>query len=224
MYIIPSAKAQWHDIGTQTGLIMMWANRSYSTGHVRLLSAEPGAPSDIDFNMCSDERDMKRVVQGTRLMCRLQRHPAIQATVEQVFPVSYSDYARKLAEFSAFNAAQTWVGARVMDMSPAMRKTIIKYMISDAPSLDELETDEMACKEWIASAVVGHYHASCTCRMGAASDPMAVTDPSARVYGVEGLRVCDASIMPTVPCANTNIPTIMIGEKVAATIDAEVAA
>jgi 5-(hydroxymethyl)furfural/furfural oxidase len=38
------------------------------------------------------------------------------------------------------------------------------------------------------------------------------------VYGVGGLRVCDASIMPTVPCANTNIPTIMVGEKIAATI------
>ena len=49
--------------------------------------------------------------------------------------------------------------------------------------------------------------------MGAADDPAAVTDPSARVYGVEGLRVCDTSIMPCVPRANTNIPTIMIAEK-----------
>jgi 5-(hydroxymethyl)furfural/furfural oxidase len=45
-----------------------------------------------------------------------------------------------------------------------------------------------------------------------------VTDPSARIYGIEGLRVADNSIMPSVPCANTNIPAIMIGEKVAATI------
>ena len=54
--------------------------------------------------------------------------------------------------------------------------------------------------------------------MGAAGDPGAVTDPAGRVYGVEGLRVCDASIMPTVPCANTNIPTIMVGEKISAAI------
>ena len=54
--------------------------------------------------------------------------------------------------------------------------------------------------------------------MGAADDPGAVTDPSARVYGVEGLRVCDTSIMPCVPRANTNIPTIMMAEKVADTI------
>ena len=51
--------------------------------------------------------------------------------------------------------------------------------------------------------------------MGAPDDPGAVTDPAARVYGVEGLRVCDASIMPCVPRANTNIPVIMMAEKLA---------
>jgi 5-(hydroxymethyl)furfural/furfural oxidase len=54
--------------------------------------------------------------------------------------------------------------------------------------------------------------------MGRADDPLAVTDGSGRVIGVQGLRVADASIMPSVPCANTNLPTIMIGEKIAATI------
>ena len=44
---------------------------------------------------------------------------------------------------------------------------------------------------------------------------MAVTDPAGRVYGVESLRVCDASLFPCVPRANTNIPTIMCAEKIA---------
>jgi 5-(hydroxymethyl)furfural/furfural oxidase len=54
--------------------------------------------------------------------------------------------------------------------------------------------------------------------MGDASDPLAVTDSAGRVYGVEGLRIADASLMPAVPRANTNIPVMMIGEKIAATI------
>ena len=95
---------------------------------------------------------------------------------------------------------------------------MIDKLIADAPTIHELANGDGACREWIRGAVLGHWHASCTCRMGASDDPGAVTDPSARVYGVEGLRVADASIMPSVLCANTNIPTIMIGEKVAETI------
>ena len=49
-------------------------------------------------------------------------------------------------------------------------------------------------------------------------DPGAVVDSAGRVRGIDGLRVADASVMPTVPRANTNIPTIMIAEKLAATI------
>ena len=75
MYIIPANKAQWHAIGGRIGLIMMWANRVYSRGHVRLTSRDPKAPADIDFNMVSDERDMVRLVEGVRLMVKLQRIP-----------------------------------------------------------------------------------------------------------------------------------------------------
>jgi choline dehydrogenase len=57
------------------------------------------------------------------------------------------------------------------------------------------------------------YHPSCTCKIGRADDPMAVVDAQCRVIGVEGLRVIDSSIMPTVTTGNLNAPTIMIGEK-----------
>lgn len=57
------------------------------------------------------------------------------------------------------------------------------------------------------------YHLSGTCKMGPFGDPTAVVDPSLRVQGIEGLRVIDASIMPEIPAAHTNAPTIMIAEK-----------
>jgi 5-(hydroxymethyl)furfural/furfural oxidase len=218
MYLIPSNKAQWHAIGERLGLIMLWVNRSYSTGEIKLTSRSHGAPLDIDFNMCSDPRDMERLVIGTRLMCRLQADAQVQGAVEQVFPISLSDWARRLALHTPLNAVQTRVGATLMDLSGALRRVLIAKLIADAPSLDDLANDDGACRDWIRGAVLGHWHASCTCRMGAESDPGAVTDPSARVYGIAGVRIADASVMPLVPCANTNIPTIMIGEKVAATI------
>jgi choline dehydrogenase len=57
------------------------------------------------------------------------------------------------------------------------------------------------------------YHPSCTCKMGLATDPMAVVDEAGRVHGLDGLRVVDASIMPNVVSGNLNAPTIMMAER-----------
>jgi len=70
----------------------------------------------------------------------------------------------------------------------------------------------------VRKATIGVWHASCSCRMGSADDPMAVVDNQGRVKGIQGLRVVDASIFPVVPCANTNFPVLMSAEKIAATM------
>jgi len=62
------------------------------------------------------------------------------------------------------------------------------------------------------------FHPSGTCAIGAPGNPMAVVDPRCRVYGVEGLRVADASVMPHPLTASTHAPVIMIGEMAAAMI------
>ena len=75
--------------------------------------------------------------------------------------------------------------------------------------------DDAKLEAFVRKAAVGVWHASCTCRMGAADDPMAVTGNTGRVRGIAGLRVVNASIFPVVPRANTNFPTMMTAEKIA---------
>jgi choline dehydrogenase len=66
--------------------------------------------------------------------------------------------------------------------------------------------------EHIRSSYISYYHGVGTCRMGPADDPGAVVGPDLRVHGIEGLWVADASVLPTVPHANTNLSAILVGE------------
>jgi choline dehydrogenase-like flavoprotein len=72
-----------------------------------------------------------------------------------------------------------------------------------------------ALDDWMMTHVSTSHHISCTCKMGPPSDPMAVVDQYGRVHGLEGLRVADASILPDCPRGNTNVPAMLIGERVA---------
>lgn len=84
-------------------------------------------------------------------------------------------------------------------------------------SLDELDALNDGDLDELCLQVSGDaQHATSTCRMGAADDTDAVVDPACRVRGLDNLRVVDASIMPTVPCTNTHLTTVMIAEKIAA--------
>ena len=83
-----------------------------------------------------------------------------------------------------------------------------------APGIDKQTDEELL--EWVRHNAETTYHPVGTCKMG--SDPMAVVDAQLRVHGIEGLRIADASIMPTLTSGNTNAPSIMIGEKCAAMI------
>ncbi|MCZ6677497.1 MAG: GMC family oxidoreductase N-terminal domain-containing protein [Candidatus Poribacteria bacterium] len=81
------------------------------------------------------------------------------------------------------------------------------------PTDADLATDA-ALDVWMKRAVSTSHHVSSTCKMGPGSDAMAVVDQYGKVHGVEGLRVADASIMPDCIRANTNVTSMVIGERI----------
>jgi choline dehydrogenase-like flavoprotein len=83
-----------------------------------------------------------------------------------------------------------------------------------SPTDADLASDA-ALDQWLLRNVTSSYHIAGTCKMGPASDPMAVVDQWCHVHGLSGLRVADASIMPDVVRANTNVTTMMIAERCA---------
>lgn len=98
--------------------------------------------------------------------------------------------------------------ARSIMRAPAMQPL---QMTEVGPGEDLNTHDEII--DWVKRTAETTYHPVGTCKMG--SDPMAVVDNELKVHGIEGLRVADASIMPTLMSGNTNAPSIMIGERAA---------
>ena len=74
-------------------------------------------------------------------------------------------------------------------------------------------TSDQEIDEWVKANVESAYHPSCSCKMGADDDPMAVLDEQCRVRGIDGLRVVDSSVFPTIPNGNLNAPTMMVAER-----------
>ncbi|KAG0286121.1 hypothetical protein BGZ97_007546 [Linnemannia gamsii] len=97
-----------------------------------------------------------------------------------------------------------------MRLDPACAGVEVNPGVKNVPN-----DDDAKMQEYVKMHSSVYYHPTSTCRMGPSSDPLAVVDARLNVYGIERLRVVDASIMPKLPAAHTCAPTIMIAEKAA---------
>jgi choline dehydrogenase len=126
--------------------------------------------------------------------------PTVPPVIETGFFTHPDDMPRMLVAVHAARAlAQT---APLSDV--ALKELAPGQAIGDAQALEHA----------VRSGLKTYFHPVGTCSMGPATHPMAVVDPRGAVHGVDHLSVVDASIMPTIPAANTNVPTIMLAERV----------
>ncbi|MFM0549488.1 GMC family oxidoreductase N-terminal domain-containing protein [Paraburkholderia sediminicola] len=209
------SRSGWHSVGHRLGTIFFWVNKSYSRGRVSLASADPHDEPTVDFNMLSDARDLERLKLALRFGAHTLADPMMAQHCATLLPSSYSPRVASVAVPGTWNALQRGVLSTLLDIAGPLRAWLVRRVVTQGVTLDELLTDDHALTRFVTRSVGGTWHPSGTCRMGAADDPLAVCDARGAVYGVSGLYVCDASLMPSIPCANTNVPTIMIAERIA---------
>ncbi|WP_407112719.1 GMC family oxidoreductase [Bradyrhizobium sp. LMG 9283] len=217
MFVVVISKSAWHAVGAQIGSLLTFVNKTYSeTGQVKLASRDPLAEPIVEFNLLSDRRDLDRLMSGFRKMAAIQMSEVVRKVTDKPFPAAYTDRVRKIGVVNTKNRILTTIAAALMDGPAALRHYMIDNFVVEGFTFDQVMNDDEALEAFVRKATIGVWHASCSCRMGRADDPMAVVDNQGRVKGVQGLRVVDASIFPVVPCANTNFPVLMSAEKIAA--------
>ena len=215
MHLAMIARSGWHAVGQRIGTLFIWLNKPYSRGTVTLTSPHAADEPAVDFRLLSDERDLVRLKDGFLVGARLLTDPHLRQHCGPAFPTTYSARVAKVAAPGLFNTLQRGLFAGMLDVAGPLRPWLINTVITLGIDLGHLVKDDEALTAFIKAGVGGVWHASGTCRMGSEDDPQAVTDGAGRVYGVQNLRVVDASLMPTIPRANTNTPTIMMAERIA---------
>ncbi len=215
MVMMAVCRSAWHAIGVRIGTLSSYIGRSYSTGEVRLNSPDPDDEPDVIFNWLSDKRDLDRMVNAFRRMASILNRDPVPQYMSNLFASKFSQRVRSISQKNFKNTVLTNVAAMMMDGSASLRKFLFDKVISDALPLSELLADDAKLERHVRDNVQSAWHPSCTCRMGDPADAHTVVDPRGRVVGAENLFVADASVMPEVSRTNTNIPTIMIAERVA---------
>ncbi len=220
MYINVQCKTSWSPLGLQVANLAPTLLKPMARGRVGLKGPN-GGPPEVEFNFCGHEFDTQRFMQGFRRSVEVLAHEKVREMSGVTFPVKFDDRLRRLNRLSPKNKIQAAVIAKLLDLVPALAGPVFSTLADTKVDLATLVQDDDALADHIRHNVAGTFHPVGTCRMSAdANDRDAVTDTEGRLRGFDGIRVVDASIMPTAPRGNTNIPTIMVAEKISAAINA----
>jgi 5-(hydroxymethyl)furfural/furfural oxidase len=218
MYINVQCKTSWSPLGFQVANLAPTLLKPMARGRVSLVKGDAATPPCVEFNFTGHELDLKRFMQGFRRAVDVLAHEKVRAMTGVTFPVKFTDRLRRLNRITPANKVQSAVIAALIDLVPPLAAPIFSTLADRRVDLATLVADDDALAAHIRENVAGTFHPVGTCRMGGANDRDAVVDTEGRVRGIAGLRVIDASIMPTAPRGNTNIPTIMVAEKISATM------
>ena len=207
--------ASWHGVGAHVGALAVCLMKPTTRGVVRLDLGEPSGNPCIAFLARATTSDAERLRAGVDVACSLMASEQVRRVRNEVFASGYSGVVRRLNGPGAMSAIASDALARLLDGPPALRRSVLRIGIARG-SVSEARLGRDAWRQaLVRERPIWTYHPAGTCAMGAEDDESAVVDRRGRVLGVDGLSVVDASIMPAIPRANTNLPVLMLAERAA---------
>ncbi len=218
LYFSVLNRSSWHYFGRRLAVLGVMLHKPFSRGRVDLTSADPLSPPGVDFDFLSDGRDVVALMDGLRIAAQIMADPRVSDCGRQAGLVRPTRLTRVMAERTGPSRALDRLLSVTLPRLPALEHHLFRMVLGAVPVDLLRQASDGELRNYVERAVSGLFHPVGTCRMGNEDDADAVVDPAGRVHGTRGLRVADASIMPTIPRAGTFLPTVMIAEKISADI------
>ncbi|MBC7436122.1 MAG: GMC family oxidoreductase N-terminal domain-containing protein [Bdellovibrionales bacterium] len=191
-----------------------------SRGSVTLTSRDPSASPQVDFRFLSDPADPPRMVQAARLCESLLRDPQVAAEYHEAFLLPGALAVKQFNRPGLAGKALSLAADAAANAPRSIRQAIFGWAFKSGKPVAWAGGGRAVSDQDILSSISPMGHPVGTCAMGATGDAMAVVDESFRVHGTQNLYVVDASVMPNITSANTNLPTMMLAEVAAERIKA----
>jgi len=201
--------------GARVGIVAAALYAPMSRGSVALDSPDPDVEPRISFRLPSDERDAARLVTVGQFAERLLVEPAVRQTYRELYLLPKEPPLQRFNSRGAIGSMKALLASAIIDGPAALRRLAIRRAVAPGRMVADGRRHASLSPAEILAAAAPMFHPVGTCAIGRADDPCAVVDAECRVHGIQGLRVVDASIMPRIPSANTNLPTLILAERAA---------
>jgi choline dehydrogenase-like flavoprotein len=201
--------------GPRMAMVAVALYKPFSRGVVKLRSSDPNVSPQVEQHLLSDPLDARRMIIATRRAEKLLLEPAVRSCFDEVYLMARRPPLRLINGSGLIGEAKAAAAMAVLACPSRFRRVAIGAAIKPGRLIADGVSHVRLSDEEILGASGAMFHPSSTCAIGAETDPMAVVDSECGVFGVDGLHVADASVMPSIVSANTNMTAMMIGERAA---------
>jgi 5-(hydroxymethyl)furfural/furfural oxidase len=210
-----AGKMGWHPFGKRLATMIVSLYGVRSRGKVSLTDGGETPKPSFEYNILEHPSDLRRMRDGFRFAYDIMSSAPVRPLFHEIFAASFSPSIIRINQVTWQNWVKTAALTAVLDCAGPLRGRILNALVSPGHSLERLMGDDRLLDEWLLRQATGFYHPVGTCKIGSDTDPNAVVNARGQVRGIVGLRIADASVMPSIVRGPTHLTTIMIAEKMA---------